>query len=170
MQSRRSRLFAVSALALMMMLATPGEVVGTSASSRDDVLVVSNQLGSGLALSRVLYNDTVVWRALRYDLPALIFEVPPDPDGDQWAFAHILEHNRMAVEFANFSGSGDLEPLQVFAGSLDEGGGPLQDVIVNASPEILPFVQVEAFDFAILVTTTEPIITDGGFIEVTLVR
>ena len=50
------------------------------------------------------------------------------------------------------------------------GGGPLQDVIVNASPEVLPFVDVEFSDFSFTVTTTAPIVTDGGFIEVTMVR
>jgi hypothetical protein len=100
-------------------------------------------------------------------LPALIFDVPPDPDGDVWAFAHILEPNRMAFEF---TGSGDLEPVAIFAGSLDEGGGPIKDIVINASPAILPFVRVRIQNFRIWVYTTEPVTITEGVIEATIIR
>ena len=164
MQMRRSPWFAVSALVFGLVLTPSGKAFGTQ-SAVQPMLDESGQFG--LALTRVTYNDTVVWRALRYNLPALIFDVPPDPDGDQWAFAHILEHNRMAIEYL---GTGDLEPLHIIAASLDEGGGPLQGVTINATPEILPFVEVQVFDFSIVVTTTRPVELTTGFIEVHFLR
>jgi hypothetical protein len=160
----RLRFVGVSVLALAVVLTPSGNAFGTVQSSAEPI---AGNGPFGLGLTRVIYNDTVIWRAFRYNLPALIFDVPPDPDGDQWAFAHILEHNRMAIEYL---GTGDMEPLRVFAGSLDEGGGPLQGVTVNASPEILPFVEVVVFDFSIVVTTTQPVELTTGFIEVHFLR